>query len=419
MISTTIVSPKRKYVNADTMIVTVDIGSRTHYGYIRWGKIEVKSFSFENTRAGLNKFNKVIEAFKSKWGLKEVIMGFESTGSYGRPLVYFFSGKPVELVQVNPLHTSRLKSVNDNSPLKSDTKDPRVIADLIQMGHTLTVVTPEGDSGELRGFTLARERALKSRTVKSNQLTQLLVTYYPEFPGLFSKITGKTVLYILERYPLPGDIVACDLGKLTLELKKISRGKVNGDKVKKIYNFACNSIGIKGAPVSAAFEIRHLVREIKKLSEYIGELEEQMAIYLKKIDYADRLLEIKGVATVTLAAIIGEVGDFRNFRFIREIVKFAGLNLCEHSSGLHIGRRRISKFGRAILRKMLYYGALQVIRYDNALGNYYKRKVSEGMMKSKALIAVGKKLLKTMFSMVRNNTRYDCNHKIKDEKKVA
>lgn len=419
MISTTIVSPKRKYVNVDTMIVTVDIGSKIHYGYIRWGNIEVKSFAFKNTKAGLEKFNNKIEAFRSKWGLKEVVLGFESTGSYGRPLVYFFSGKPVRLVQVNPMHTSRLKSLNDNSPLKSDSKDPRVIADLVQMGHTLTVVTPEGDSGELRGFTMARERALKSRTVKSNQLTQLLVTYFPELLGLFSTITGKTVLYLLEHYPLPSDIVACGLSNLTLKLKKISRGRVNEDKVKKIYSLARNSIGIKDAPVSAAFEIRHLVREIQELCGYIGKLKEQMAIYLKKIDYAERLCEIKGVSTVILAAIIGEVGNFRNFGTIREIVKFAGLNLCEHSSGLHIGHRKISKFGRAILRKMLYYGALQLIRYDSALGRYYKRKVAEGMKKSKALVAVGKKLLKTMFSIVRNNTRYDCNRKVTVEKKLA
>jgi len=52
--------------------------------------------------------------------------------------------KPVKIVQVNPMHTKRMKEVNDNSPLKTDDKDPRVIADIIRLGHALTVVVPEG-----------------------------------------------------------------------------------------------------------------------------------------------------------------------------------------------------------------------------------------------------------------------------------
>ena len=44
------------------------------------------------------------------------------------------------------MHTKRMKEVNDNSPLKTDDKDPRVIADIIRLGHALTVVVPEGDA---------------------------------------------------------------------------------------------------------------------------------------------------------------------------------------------------------------------------------------------------------------------------------
>jgi hypothetical protein len=35
------------------------------------------------------------------------------------------------------MHTKKMKEVNDNSPLKTDDKDPRVIADIIRLGRAL------------------------------------------------------------------------------------------------------------------------------------------------------------------------------------------------------------------------------------------------------------------------------------------
>jgi len=38
------------------------------------------------------------------------------------------------VVQVNGYHVKRTKEVRDNSPAKSDSKDPQVIADLVWQG---------------------------------------------------------------------------------------------------------------------------------------------------------------------------------------------------------------------------------------------------------------------------------------------
>ena len=61
------------------------------------------------------------------------------------------------------MHTKKMKEVNDNSPLKTDDKDPRVIADIIRLGRALTVVVPEGDAASLRRLNNARERHVGSR----------------------------------------------------------------------------------------------------------------------------------------------------------------------------------------------------------------------------------------------------------------
>jgi len=60
-----------------------------------------------------------------------VIVGYESTGPYGEPMLHYLMKKPVRIAQVNPMHTKKVKEINDNSSLKTDDKDPRVIADII------------------------------------------------------------------------------------------------------------------------------------------------------------------------------------------------------------------------------------------------------------------------------------------------
>jgi transposase len=110
-----------------------------------------------------------------------VIVGYESTGPYAEPLIHYLRQKSVKLVQVNPLHTKKMKEINDNSPLKSDQKDPRVIADVIRLGRALSVVIPEGDAAYLRRLNNVRERHVRERTSLLNQLQQFVFLLFPEF----------------------------------------------------------------------------------------------------------------------------------------------------------------------------------------------------------------------------------------------
>jgi hypothetical protein len=134
-------------VREGTLMATVDIGMASNTGYcITTDGQDIKPFKFDNTREGLDKFWDMIVISKNRFACDEVIVGYESTGPYAEPLVHYLRNKPVKIVQVNPMHTKRMKEVNDNSPLKTDGKDPRVIADIIRLGHALTVVVPEGDA---------------------------------------------------------------------------------------------------------------------------------------------------------------------------------------------------------------------------------------------------------------------------------
>ena len=144
-------------INDKTVIATLDIGKNIQYGYFRAPNgNDVKPFEFYNSKKSYDEFWQKLCQFKDQERLEQIVIGFESTGPYAEPLFHFLRKKPVRLVQVNPVHTKRVKELTGNSPNKTDKKDPRVIADVISLGHALTLVVPEGPAAQLRRLTQAR-----------------------------------------------------------------------------------------------------------------------------------------------------------------------------------------------------------------------------------------------------------------------
>ena len=135
-------------------------------------------------------------------------------------------------------------------------------------------------------------------------------------------------------------------------------------------------------------DIRHILIQLETIDGFTAEIEAEMEVTLGRIPCSTRILSIKGLGTVSVAGLIGEVGDFSKFRTQSEIMKLAGLDLYEISSGKRKGQRRISKRGRSLLRKILYYAAIQMIRKNGIMYDYYARLTGRGMLRLKALVAV-------------------------------
>jgi transposase len=401
---------KVKFVKDSTLIVAVDIGMEMNRGYCNTpdGR-DIKPFKFDNSREGMDKLWSMVIASKNSFQCEEIIVGYESTGPYGEPMVHYLMKKPVMLVQVNPMHTKRIKEINDNSPLKTDDKDPRVIADIIRWGHSLSIVIPEGDAAYLRRLNNSRERHVRERTALVNQLQQLVFLLFPEFKKVMKDIKCQTPLYILKKYPTPEDISILDKDVLGAEMKKQSRGKFREQHASMLINFARNTIGIREGVAGLSMDIRHILAQLEMLNALVDEIENEMEMALGRIPYSSKLLSIKGLGVVSVAGIIGEIGDFKKFQTRAEIMKLAGLDLYEISSGKWKGRRKISKRGRSLLRKILYYAGIQTIRKNGILHDYYTRLTDRGMKRMMALVAVSRKLLGIIYAIVRDDSEYLVN----------
>ncbi len=407
------IKPKKtRAVNQNVLIATIDGGKDKHYGYYRCPDgTECKAFDFWNNGRGFQEFWERISSAARTHGLEEIIIGFESTGSYMEALTHFLrSKKGIQLVQVNPMHTKRLKELSGNSPLKTDRKDPKVIADIIELGHALTVVIPEGPAAELRRLTQGRERTIESRTRLFNQLQCLLVISFPEFLQVMKDVKTASAQHLLRHYPTSQDIVALGEASLAALLRKVSRGKLREDRARALFEAASESVGVREGRSSMLLEIGLMLETIATYDRFIENLETEMVRQLEQIPYSRVILSLKGVGPVTVAGLIGEVGDFTKFGTISEVMKLAGLDLYEVSSGKHRGKLRISKRGRPLMRKLLYLAALSTVRKGGVMHEWYQRALGRGMIKTKALVAVSRKLLGIIFALVRDHSIYVENY---------
>jgi transposase len=407
---------KQKIVNSMTLLVTVDISKEKNTGYFRCPDgTERMPFEFSNDFTGFSKLYLMMQEIKEQKHLSHVVFGFESTGPYAEPLVHYLKDKGISLVQVNTVHTKRLKEVYDNSPGKTDRKDPKVIADLVELGRVLKVVIPEGTCAALRRLTHARERYIKTNNMLVNQLYDLVYIIFPELGQVIKDFQSKSAQHLLKHYTTPQKIAK--LGKTRLEaiVRKVSRGRYSSKQAEKLSLAATQSVGIREGLPSLVEEIQNILQAMDLQQGFIEKCEEEISKNLGQVPFSRDLLAIKGIGEITVAGIIGEVVDFNNFTSSSELEKFAGLNLFEVSSGKHKGKRRISKRGRSFLRKVLYFAALNTIRKGGPFHEKYQGYIDRGMPGNKALIAIARKLLRVMFSMARNQKGFieEYHHKPK------
>jgi hypothetical protein len=247
---------------------------------------------------------------------------------------------------------------------------------------------------------------MRERTALLNQLQQLVFLIFPEMHKVIKDMKTKTAFYVLTHYTTPADISRASKEDLGKKLKTCSMGKFGIIHAELLIGFAKNTVGITEGREGIVLDIRHALTQLKTIEQFITEIESEMARTIDRIPYSSKLLAIPGIGPITVAGLIGEVGDFTRFTTQSEITKLAGLDLYEISSGKHKGQRRISKRGRSGLRKILYFAAIQTVRKNGIMHGYYTKLTGRGMKKIMALIAVSRKILRIIYAIIRDNSDY-------------
>jgi len=228
--------------------------------------------------------------------------------------------------------------------------------------------------------------------------------------GCVFRLGGKAAILTLEKIGLPDKIAAKTADEIVSVWREEVKRAVGIKKAQKLIDIAGNSVGIREGLKMAEYEIQLLLKEYREVRVIMDGLEEQLEEIVLTIPGAERMLEIKGIGIKTVAGFLAEVGDITRFNHPDQIIKLAGLNLKENSSGDHKGETTITKRGRSRLRAQLFRAILPMTaknREFNELHKHYTTRAENPLKKKQSLIVLCRKLIKVAFKLITENVKYD------------
>jgi transposase len=400
------VAQKRSVIKPDTLVIGIDLAKHTHVARARfYDGSYTRPVKVPNTRAGFLALTEQIGTWKTQPD-SSVIVGVESTGSYGVNLVRWLSDYGCRVVLVPSLHVCREKELLDNGRGTSDDKDALIIADLVARGQYLGFVALSGACLELRPLVSLRTRLAKEQTGWLNALHQTMDVLFPEFETVFADLSRPSARLVLSRFGTVAAAQAYSPARMSRMLARDGAVRMSPAKLKRLQAAAAESIGPLAVSTGQERSLREMLETLAALDERLARLEAEIVRLLAQLPEAEYLMSVKGVGAMTAAVILSETGGLAQYSCAAAVLKLAGLNLYQNSSGQYTSGRHISKRGRSQLRRALYMVAVQHAKRGWPLHPYYAALVARGKPKTLALTAVCCRLVRLLYALVRDGRCY-------------
>ena len=420
---------KLSFISDDMLILGCDVGSETHYVRAidtRGRELSKSAYSFNNNQEGFRSAKEWAVRIAAEHDKGQIVLGLEPTGHYWFCLATWMIANGISVVQVNPYAVKQTKEVEDNSQLKDDRKDPKLIANLVKDGNFGMPYLPEKIYAELRRLSMFRDQLNEDRIRTINRMHREMKIYFPEYKEALGKVDGAFSLELLKEAPFPDELTALGeegIRQIWHAAKLRGRGY---SRAREILQYAKASVGIKDGSIASKAAVKWFVQKIMELDVELAVIENQINQKCQEIPHTGNVLEISGIGENTLSGILAEMGDISRFDDVKEIQKLSGLGLVACSSGKHKGETKISHRGRKRLRYWLFQAAKSAVAHAEEfkeLHMYYTTRADNPLKKMQSLIVIACKLLRIIYTILNTGTFYDPKKMLMDirrlEKKEA
>ena len=414
---------KISFINDSMLVVGCDIGSETHYLRAidtRGREISKKAFAFSNDSEGFASAKDWMLELAAASNKDQIVVGLEPTGHYWFCLAAWLVSNGISVVQVNPYAVKQTKEVEDNSQLKDDRKDPKLIANLVKDGNYGMPYLPEGVYAELRRLTLLRDQLTGDRVSALNRLHRELTIHFPEYKDALGKIDGPFTLELLKKAPFPSDLNVLGVEGIKNIWQEARLRGCGYNRASVLLKYAEASVGLTEGTDASRLAVRWFAHQILELDRQLAEIEGLLREKCREIPFAENVLGISGIGDKILAGIVSEMGDISRFDDAKEIQKLSGMSLVACSSGKHKGQTKISHRGRKRLRYWLFQAAKSSVVHAGEfreLHEYYTTREVNPLKKKQSLVAIACKLLRVIFAILKSGACYDPEKMLRDIKR--
>lgn len=410
----------RETGSENLLMVAIDAAKYTHKAMITtfYGDILVKPFEFDASQTGFNLVKEKVQVERKKYGMTEVVVGIETTGHYYEDLVRRFGHAEYRVRVINSATTDQERQALMNWS-KTDNIDLMAIIQSLIHGRGTSNELRSGSLGALQKLTRARRELVDERTSTQNLIRMHLDHVFREFQGIsvwkdgkrkhvkpFSKLFGKAPCYLMRNHPHPSDML--ELGKAGLREVSIRENlKLRDSTIECLLDFAQSSISQPKKDVEAdIYLLTQKLDRLELLDEQIKRLEKKIEDLFIETPGAI-ILAVPGIGVVTGAEFYAEMGDISDFDHAGQLIKLAGTNPIVKQSGGHRPTYfGISKQGRRPFRNIVYQVGKSLAVNNPAMREKYLALKDRGKHTRQAYIALGNRMIRLAFSMVRNQSLY-------------
>jgi len=386
--------------------------------------IDISKDSFDvcftdNTEKVLHKehYNMDIVDFKTLWSYlepfskNEILIVMEATGIYHLNLLSWFLEKGLDISVVNPLFIHAFTKSMTIRKTKTDSKDAYIISIFAKRNYSSLKLSKLDDLETIKPI-------IREKTKLTNQISAIKTDIKSLFNQLFpemlknTNIFSKSSLNLLLQAPSARAIRKLKEKKISkilfLDIKKGNRPKFTANE---ILISANNSIGL----ISTSLE-KIVISKIHQMNFIQAQIDEYNKIIEQFVDEhlnddIEILTSISGVGKASASSFLVELGDISNFATHKQLTAFIGTDPTIYQSGTSVNiKGSISKRGNSHLRRSIWHMARTSTVWNQTLKVYYDKKRSEGKTFKQSIIAVANKLIRIIFSMLKNNTKFDINY---------
>lgn len=363
-----------------------------------------------NTRAD---HDRLVDTLKGLGG--PVLVGFEATGNYHRPLAWRLLEAGFDVRLVSSMALARTREALHNGWDKNDPKDAQVILHMLRIGASQRYHDPlVAGINDIQELSKTHEVISKAKTeVLHRILTHYLPLYFPEIERFRHNSRSEWFFAFLDRFPTPTSITILSRDEfISAAWELVGRKVAKETLLADIYETAQSSIALPipaEAPALAMFrmvlaEARNLIRQRDAIEALADELLRGNGDY-------QLLRKIPGVGPIVALTVLAEAGDIRRFQHHRQFLKFCGLDLATHQSGQYRGQTRLSKYGNARLRRALWLaGQIAIRQRENSFRDKFERYIARDRhnadLRRKALTAITAKMARVVHAIIKRGSEY-------------
>jgi transposase len=386
--------------------VAVDVGCRRHrvaVGDVAGAVLE--EFDVEHNAAGLGEFFARIERQRAKLGWP-VAVAMEGYNGWARPLDRQVLLRGWRLYNVNNLKLARYKEIFP-APSKSDAVDTRRMLELFRLHGQLRVarnvlqeVAPVPlENDQLKRFTRRRRQLVGE---KGRVLNRLQSDLQAVCPGLLS-ITGEADnLWFLNLLGCRDDIRKIAGLRRTTLLSLQGVGQKYASVIQGWQKQACFSAETPWVGPMIVADARRVL----ELKGQIRALDLAIAGLVQRSEMAGRIDTIPGFGPTCSGELAGEIGTLERFCGEAGLAVYLGMATLDNRSGESEGAKPPRQVNTRAKAAMMVAVArhLEQVPVSRA---YYEKKRTEGKTHNQAVRALGRHLVRVIWSMLKRGRDYE------------